>query len=314
MVLPRRTADLPAGGAESAEFVDELNLLSVARGIVANVEQEVNEEQAAFARKFVVEVEAELQKFRDGILALMDRNLVPSAIAGEVKMSIDEVIDVPMVLQRQVPVIQQVQRNVEIPQVQYTGKIIDVSVATQRGVPTTQTLQKTAEAPQTQFPHRGEDVPVVMQRQAPRTFEEIIDVPIPCVKEEIIEVAPHVPHERAQNDRRVSFLDDCDELIPEWLKFVKGVIDSEDLLPNISRETLQQNKILRVIKKNHVKKCLDMFAEIADHMKFDEQFDECNKLGVHDDSSVGAKIAETAEVFQAQFIDKVVDVLVDMLR
>ena len=75
-----------------------------------------------------------------------------------------------------------------------------------------------------------------------------------------------------------------------------------------------------MIKKNHVKKCLDMFAEIAelidDHMKFHEQFGKCNKLGVHDDSTVGAKIAEllrssvstskTAEVTQAQFIDKVV--------
>ena len=96
--------------------------------------------------------------------------------------------------------------------------------------------------------------------------------------------------------KKVLITENCDDFMPEYLSFVKGVIDCNDLPLNVSREFLQNSSMTRTIKTNLVKKCLELFAELLDNQEtyktFYESYQKNIKLGIHDDHKNKNKLVE----------------------
>ena len=96
--------------------------------------------------------------------------------------------------------------------------------------------------------------------------------------------------------RRVFIMDDCRELLPEYFSFVKGVVDAPDLNLNISREILQQDRLVLNIRKNLVKKLFDLLngLEKDDYDKFYDEFGAILKVGIYTDPASQKKLADLA--------------------
>jgi molecular chaperone HtpG len=106
--------------------------------------------------------------------------------------------------------------------------------------------------------------------------------------------------------KRVFIMDDCKELMPEYLRFVKGVVDAPDLNLNVSREILQQDRLVMNIRKNIVKKILDQLAAM-DPEKYEEfygEFGQVIKEGIYTDTSKKEKIAALARYKTTRSQDK----------
>jgi len=103
-------------------------------------------------------------------------------------------------------------------------------------------------------------------------------------------------------------MDDCEDLIPAYLNFVKGIVDFKYLPLNISHETLQRNKIRKVLRKNIDKKCMKVITEISEDKvninKFYEAFGKNLMLGIHEDAQNHSKLTESPHFFSIKLTDE----------
>ena len=112
--------------------------------------------------------------------------------------------------------------------------------------------------------------------------------------------------------RKIFITDDSEDLCPDWMTFIKGVIDSEDLPLNISRETLQKNQIMKVIKKNIIKKCIEALTDLSKEDNYDEWYNEFSKnikLGIHEDSTNKDKLAKLLKYVSSKSNGKLVSLM-----
>lgn len=110
-------------------------------------------------------------------------------------------------------------------------------------------------------------------------------------------LSPETQHGVRLYVRRVFIMDNCEELLPRWLRFVRGVIDSDDLPLNVSRELLQDSAIVRTIKKQVIRRVLDLLGELAEqrndeYLDFFRKFGGVLKEGLHFDPSHKDKLGK----------------------
>lgn len=132
------------------------------------------------------------------------------------------------------------------------------------------------------------------------TFKSLLFIPSVQPSESFNRYGAKVDHIKLYV-RRVFITDDFQDMMPNYLSFIRGVVDSDDLPLNVSRETLQQHKLLKVIKKKLVRKTLDMIKKIpkVDYEKFWKEYSTNIKLGVIEDPSNRTRLAKLLRFYSS---------------